>query len=159
MRLIVWNPVNLLSPILFFGCLSACAPSPPHADALIASAKAVVTNHERLFLAGDLDGVMSNFAPDIVVLAPGAPFMEGLDAMREFYASWLASGSFESTTHDYSGAEVVGNGVVLHGIAESTLVPPEGPPIRMVNNFLHVLKPDETGVMKFWRSAFAPPSM
>jgi ketosteroid isomerase-like protein len=119
----------------------------------------VVTNHESLVMAGDLDGVMSNFAPDIVVLAPGSPFMEGLGAMREFYESMLASGSFESTIHDYSGAELVGDVVVLHGVAESTLVPPEGPPIRMVNNFLHVLKSDETGAMKFWRVAFAPPSM
>ncbi len=159
MRLIVRNPMNVLSPILLFGSLLACAPSPPDADALIASAKAVVTNHESEAMAGNLDGVMSNFAPDIVVLAAGAPFVEGLDAMREFYASMLAAGSFESATHEYSGAEVVGDVVVLHGVAESTLVPPEGPSIRMVNNFLHVLKPDEAGVMKFWRVAFAPPSI
>jgi ketosteroid isomerase-like protein len=131
---------------------------PPVSDDLIAQAKAVVARHEAEAMAGNLDGVLTNCTPDIVVLASGAPLVEGLDAMREFYGSLLSAGSFESSTHDYSAAETAGDAVVLHGVARSTLIPPEGPPVPMENNFLMVLKRDEAGLMKFWRVAFAPVS-
>lgn len=132
---------------------------PPVSDDLIAQAKAVVARHEAEAMAGNLEGVLANCAPDIVVLASGAPLVEGLDAMREFYGSLLAAGSFESSTHNYSAAETAGDAVVLHGVARSTLIPPEGPPVPTENNFLMVLRLSEVGLMKFWRVAFAPVSV
>ena len=158
MRSVFRSTLKVLPLTLSLGALFACAPSAPNADALIASAKAVVTDHENVAMAGDLDGVMANCAPDIVVMASGAPLVEGLDAMREFYGGLLAAGSVEFR-HDYSGAAVVGDAVVLHGVSRGTLTPPEGPATPMENNFLMVLKPDEVGEMKIWRVGFAPPSM
>jgi len=158
MRSIVRDPVVVLSPILLFGCLLACAPSPPDADALIASAKDVVTNHESEAMAGNLDGIVANAAEDIVVLAAGAPLVLGRDALREFYEPLLQAASVEFR-HEYSGAEVIGDAVVLYGVSRGTMTPRDGMPAPMVNNFLMILKPDASGVMKLWRVAFAPPSM
>jgi len=148
----------VLTPVFLLGCLSACAPNAPVPEDLIASAKDVIASHEREAMAGNLEGVVGNAAQDIVVLAGGAPLVQGRDAFREFYGPLLAAGSVEFT-HDYAGASVVGDAVVLHGVASGTLTPPEGPPTPMVNNFVIVVKPDENGVMKLWRAAFAPPSM
>jgi ketosteroid isomerase-like protein len=158
MRSLFRSTLSVLPFTLLLGCFAACAPSAPNADDLIASAKAVVADHENVAMAGDLDGVMENCAPDIVVMASGAPLVEGFDAMREFYGGLLAAGSVEFS-HDYSGAAVVGDAVVLHGVSRGTLTPPEGPATPMENNFLMVLKPDEAGELKFWRIGFAPTSM
>jgi ketosteroid isomerase-like protein len=158
MHLFCLKSGRAFSPVLLLGCLSSCAPSPRDTADLIARAKDVIANHEAEAMAGNLDGVMNNCAPDIVVLAAGAPLVEGYDAMREFYGAMLAAGSVEFS-HDYSGAEVVGNAVVLHGVSRGTMHPPEGPPVPMENNFLMVLKADEAGTMKVWRVAFGPVTM
>ena len=150
--------VGVLAPVYVLGCLSACVPSAPADEDLIVRAKDVVASHEREAMAGNLDGVVGNAAQDIVVLAAGAPLVQGRDAFQEFYGHMLEAGSVEFT-HDYSGAEVVGEAVVLYGVAGGTLTPPEGQTVPMQNNFLMVLKPDSTGAMKLWRVAFAPPSM
>lgn len=145
-------------PLLLLGLCCACAPTEPNPDGLIANAKAVITNHEQVAMAGDLDGVMANAAPDVVVLAPGSPLIEGIEAMREFYGGLLSAGSVEFS-HDYSGAAVVGDAVVLHGVARGTVTPPDAPPMPIENNFLMVLKPNAEGIMKVWRLAFGPPAM
>ncbi|MFH1764297.1 MAG: nuclear transport factor 2 family protein [Gemmatimonadota bacterium] len=158
MRLFTRSALRGSFGVFLFGCLTVCAPNQPDADDLIARAKDVIANHEAEAMAGNLDGVVSNCAPDIVVLAAGAPLVEGLDGVRQFYGQLLATGSFEFT-HAYSGAALVGDAVVLHGVARGTLTPPEGPPTPVENNFIMILKPDEAGVMKFWRVSFAPASM
>ena len=135
----------------------SCAPGPPSDEALITSAKEVVASHEREAMAGNLDGVMANCAADIVVMASGAPLVEGLDAMREFYGALLQAASVEFK-HEYSGADVVGDAVVLYGVSRGTMTLPDGTSMPMENNFLMILRPDASGAMKLWRVAFAPPS-
>ena len=121
----------------------------------IDQAKAVVRSHEDFMAAGDLDSIMSNVAEDIVLLAPDSPLIEGKAAMRAVYASFIAMGRWEFG-HDYSGAEVFGDFVMLHGIARGSMTPPEGEPVPLANSFLLTLRRDDTGAFRIWRGAFAP---
>ncbi|MCG6987981.1 MAG: nuclear transport factor 2 family protein [Gemmatimonadetes bacterium] len=124
---------------------------------LLANAKAVVAAHEDAMKAADLERIVANAAEDVVVLVPGAPLIEGRDALRSLYQQLLAAGPGEFK-HDYSGQEVVGDAVVLHGVARGVMPGPDGEATPFANNFILVLKTDGTGKMKFWRVAFGPSS-
>lgn len=123
----------------------------------IEDAKAVAKAHEEYAKAGNLDAVVRNFADDFVGLVPGMPLIKGKDAARTFYAAVLATGKSEFT-HEYDGAEIVGDIVILHGIGKGTLTKPDSSVTPFANNFILVLKYQSDGTMKFWRGAFAPNS-
>jgi len=122
---------------------------------MIAAAKDVMRSHEEFAAAGDLEGVLSNAANDIVLLTAGVELVEGKDSFRDFYEGLLALGSWQFD-HDYGGADVLGDAVVLHGVARGTLTPPEGEPSSFANNFVLVLRSQPDGSLKVWRVAFAP---
>jgi uncharacterized protein (TIGR02246 family) len=121
----------------------------------IDQAKAVIRSHEVYMAAGDLDGVMGNMAEDVVMVAPDSPLIEGKDAIRAAYTSFIAMGHWDFG-HQYSGAEVIGDCVMLHGIARGRLTPPEGEPVPLTNNFMLTLRRDDSGTLRVWRGAFAP---
>lgn len=126
------------------------------ADA-IAEAKAVIESHERYAMAGDLDAVMTNVDEDIVMLAGGAPLVEGAAAFRAFYAGIIESGELDFG-HDYSGAELFGGLVTLHGVSRGSIVPPNGEAVPFENSFIHLLRRGDDGRLRVWRAAFAPSS-
>jgi len=120
-------------------------------------AKAVMAAHDRAANSGDLDAVMANIDDEIVALAPDRSLLEGRESFRAFYAemlehSWPGTGD---VAHHFSGAEENGSVVVLHGVAKGCLRPPGRVPVAVANNFLILLKPDETGAYKIWRAAFS----
>lgn len=120
----------------------------------IDEARAVVTSHEEYSRSGDLDGVVSNAAEDIVMFAPDTPLIQGKDAFRSFYESLLGMGRWDFR-HEYHGGEVSGDTVFLHGVARGTITPPAGDAAPFANNFFLVLKRVD-GKFKVWRAAFAP---
>jgi ketosteroid isomerase-like protein len=152
-------PTNSLARSALFSVLSlafvACATTPISQHAAIDDAKSVIQSHERFAGTGDLDGVMSNVADDIVVLADEIPLIKGRTAFREFYGGFMRAGTFD-LRHDYEGAEVVGNTVLLHGVARGNFVPSNGRPVPFANNFILVLKRQPNSRFQFWRIAFAP---
>ena len=121
----------------------------------VEAAKEVLRSHEAFAMQGDLDGVMTNIAEDIVVLASGASLVEGRDAFRGFYGAVLEAGDQEFG-HDYGGGESIGDVVVLHGISRGTVTSPEGGVTHFANNFIHALRRDDGGQFKIWRASFAP---
>jgi uncharacterized protein (TIGR02246 family) len=122
---------------------------------LIAEAKALITNHEQLFEAGDLDAVMANFAEDAVMLGLETPVLTGKQVLRNFYRGIMEMGIW-SFRHDYSGADVVDGTVLLYGVAYGTHMPSNGSlPTKFANNFFIVTK-RESGRMVAWRAAFVP---
>jgi len=121
----------------------------------IAEAKAVIRSHEEYSMAGDLEAVLTNVSDDVVMFAAGASLIEGILAFREFYGSMLASGDLKFG-HDYSGAAVVGEVVVLHGVSRGTVTSPQGEVHDFANNFIHVLRRESDGVLRVWRGSFAP---
>jgi ketosteroid isomerase-like protein len=120
----------------------------------IEEAKAVVRSHEEYAAAGDVDGVVSNMAEDVVLLAPDVPLMEGKEGVRAAYEMFFSMGDLKFS-HNYSGAEEIGGMVILHGIARGSMTPREGEPVPLANNFILTLKRDESGAFRFWRGAFA----
>jgi len=145
------NTSLLLVCFTVLGCASTNVPQ----NSAIDEAKAVVQSHERFARAGDLDGIMSNVAEDIVVLADETPLIKGKAAFRDVYAGYLKAGTFDFR-HDYEGAAVVANTVLLHGVARGNFIPPSGQPSPFANNFILVLKRQPDGRFQFWRIAFAP---
>ncbi len=126
-----------------------------HDASAIDEAKTVIASHEQFAKAGDLDGIMTNVADDVVMLAPDAPLVQGRDAFREFYTGLLGLGQWDFG-HDYEGTEVVDDTVLLHGIARGTLTLNDGDTTPLANNFLLVLRRQADGRLRFWRGAFAP---
>ncbi len=121
----------------------------------IEEAKAVISAHEGLFAAGDIDGVMSNMDEDVTVLAADCPPAEGHEAVRSLYESLLALGSWEFS-HDYSPATVVADLVVLHGVARGSLTQDGAQSVAFANNFLIVMRRGTDGQYRAWRASFAP---
>jgi len=116
-------------------------------------AKVLIADHEMKASEGDLDSIVINFAQDIVMLAADAPLVVGIDAFREFYAGLLQTGKL-IFTHDYTGAEVMGDSVVLYGVARGTIEPVSGDVESFANNFIITVKQTSNG-LKIWRAAFA----
>jgi ketosteroid isomerase-like protein len=124
-------------------------------SSLIAEAKTLIQDHERLFESGDLDAVMRNFADDVVVMALDTPVLAEKAALRNFYAGLMGLGVW-SFRHDYTGEEAVESCVFLHGVARGTHTPRNGDaPFSFANNFLIVTR-EVGGRMLVWRAAFMP---
>jgi len=140
---------------IFVLTVTSWAAAPASQLSWIDEAKAVIKSHEAFARSGDLDGIMSNIADDVVLIAPGTPLVQGKTAMRELYAGFLKGGTFDMG-HDYAGAEVVANIVVLHGVARGKFVPGSGEPAPFANNFLLILKRQPNGRFQVWRIAFGP---
>jgi ketosteroid isomerase-like protein len=121
----------------------------------VEQAKAVLASHETLVISGNLDGILENMAEDIVVLAPDAPLVVGREATRQLYVGILGMGAWDAT-HHYDGAEVVGDLVILHGVARGTLSSEGGVAAEIANNFILTLRKETDGNYRVWRAAFAP---
>lgn len=126
-------------------------------DSAVQDAKSMIESHEQYAKAADLDMIMTNVSEDVVVLVPGIPLVEGKKAFREFYDGLLKMGNLDFD-HDYHGSEVIGNTVVLHGVANGSITPKDSESNEFANNFVLVLKYDSDGKIKFWRVAFASSS-
>ncbi len=64
----------------------------------MASTKEVLDHHVKCFVAGDLDGVLSDYAADAVLFTPNGP-LRGPAAIRPFFAAMLAEFGQPGTTH------------------------------------------------------------
>jgi len=53
------------------------------------STKDVVENHLKCFGEGDLNGILSDYAPDAVMFTPDGP-LRGADAMRPLFQAMIA---------------------------------------------------------------------
>jgi ketosteroid isomerase-like protein len=122
----------------------------------IDAAKAVVASHEQLCRDCDLPGVLTNIADDVVMVVPNAPLVEGKAAFEQTYSSLFSMGRWDFE-HDYAGAKVVGDVVILHGVSRGAFTPNEGEPAPIENNFLLILKRIGKS-FKVWRGGFGPVS-
>jgi len=55
----------------------------------MASTKDVLDNHLRCFSKGDLEGILSDYAPSAVMFTPDGP-LRGADAMRPLFQALIA---------------------------------------------------------------------
>jgi len=61
----------------------------PTAGRQAASAKAVVEQHLKCFFEGDLNGILSDYAPGAVFFTPDGP-LRGLDEIRPLFQAMIA---------------------------------------------------------------------
>ena len=140
--------------------LAACQPAATELteeqmSAAVEQAKAVLASHEALVRSADLDGILQNMSEDVVALAPDAPLVVGREATRQLYVGMLGMGVWDMT-HHYDGADVVGDLVILYGVARGSLTPEGGVAAEFANNFILTLRKETDGNYRVWRAAFAP---
>jgi ketosteroid isomerase-like protein len=70
----------------------------------VEAAKAVIASHEQLCRDGDLAGVLTNIADDVVLVVPNTPLVAGKAAFEQVYSNLFSMGRWDFE-HDYSGAE------------------------------------------------------
>jgi ketosteroid isomerase-like protein len=64
----------------------------------VPSTKDILDHHVRCFAAGDLEGILSDYAPEAVLFTPDGP-LKGSDGMRPFFEAMLAEFGKPGTTH------------------------------------------------------------
>lgn len=50
------------------------------------SVEQVIARHKAAFVAGDIDALLADYAPDAVMMMRGSPPLVGIDAIRQTYA-------------------------------------------------------------------------
>jgi hypothetical protein len=64
-------------------------PGPTKEDQELASTKSVIDNHLKCFGQGDLQGILSDYAPGAILFTPAGP-LRGADAIRPLFQSMIA---------------------------------------------------------------------
>jgi ketosteroid isomerase-like protein len=67
----------------------AIKPEPLPEDRAIASTKSVIDHHLQCFGEGDLEGILSDYAPDAVLFTPAGP-LKGEAAIRPLFQAMIA---------------------------------------------------------------------
>ena len=122
----------------------------------VAAAKAVIASHEQFCREGDLAGVLTNIADDVVLVVPNTPLVAGRASFEQVYSDLFIMGRWDFD-HDYSGADVVGDVVIFYGVARGTFTPNEGESSLLENNFLLIAK-HSGGSLELWKGGFGTAS-
>ena len=84
----------------------------------MASTKEVLGHHLQCFGAGDLDGLLSDYAPGAVLFTPVGP-LKGADAMRPLFQALLAEFGKPGTVADVKQQSVEGDYAYVLWTAET----------------------------------------
>jgi len=121
--------------ILTSTILCGCAAAPPAFDAAAESAKLMQRDSTWAALATagkDLEGIVSYWTDDAVVMEPGQPAVEGKTAIHEFVKQSLATPGFR--IHWVSQRPVFsadGSMAYMRGTDEMTVPGPKGAPMTL----------------------------
>lgn len=115
-------------------------------------------------VAGDVEVVMAQYADEAVVLAPGAPMLEGAQAIRDMFAPWLSTSPPSSMTLDSETITVAGSGDYAHAVGTFAIggTDPNGVEYSDDGKFVAVWKNvdgDWRMVADIWNSDNPPPGM
>ena len=115
-------------------------------------------------VAGDVETVMAQYADDAIVLPPGAPMLEGSQAIREMFAPWLSSSPPSSMTLDSETIVVAGSGDYAHAVGTFTISGTEPNGVQYSDNGKFVAVWRNVGgdwkmVADIWNSDNPPPGM
>ncbi len=80
--------------------------------------KEVVDNHLRCFGKGDLNGILSDYAPMAILLTPDRP-VEGVDAIRQLFKSLLAEFAKPGSSFKLKHQSIKGNYAYILWTAET----------------------------------------
>lgn len=103
---------------------------------------------------GDLDGFMSNIAPDIKLMMPNSSTISGADSMRLVFGNLFQSYNIEFQ-HQLLEIHVIQDFVIERGNGIGTMIPKtDGEPIPVNNKYLHVWEKQIDGSWKILWSMF-----
>jgi len=80
--------------------------------------EAVVNNHLQRFLDGDLQGVVSDYAPDAVMIAPTG-VLRGVDSIRPLFEALIAEFARPGATFDLQQQVVENDLAYIRWVAET----------------------------------------
>jgi len=123
-----------LLPVFFF--LAACATASPQPAN---DAEGAIASMNRDFMAavaaGNVDGMMTIYAPDAVLMPPNAPPQNGVDAIRKFWSGFLTNGSVSLALHDDRVVQSCDQAAEI-GHYEVTITAKGGAPIQDTGKFM-----------------------
>jgi quercetin dioxygenase-like cupin family protein/ketosteroid isomerase-like protein len=91
----------------------------------------VRTQHVAAVNAGDVDAALAVFAPDVAVMPPGQPALQG-SSLRAWYTHMFANFSVQEFGIRPDAVEQYGSAVIEHGNWSATLLPRNGSPRQPV---------------------------
>jgi len=84
----------------------------------MASTKDVLDHHIKCFGTGDLEGILSDYAPDAVLFTPDGP-LKGVDAMSPWFQAMFAEFGKPGTTFSMKQQSIVGDYAYVLWTAET----------------------------------------
>lgn len=84
----------------------------------MASSRDVLDHHVRCFGAGDLEGLLADYAPDAVLFTPGGPLRSAAE-IRGFFKAMITEFGKPGTTFSMTHTSVVGEYVYVLWAAET----------------------------------------
>jgi uncharacterized protein (TIGR02246 family) len=95
--------------LFLINCGMSCVLAVTASPLMAAPPKSSQACWQPAFEAGDADAVAQCYAPDAVMWLPGAPMMQGRDAIRAGYADFFAASTIKSVTLNELGQVSHGN--------------------------------------------------
>jgi uncharacterized protein (TIGR02246 family) len=95
--------------LLLINCVMSCVLAVTASPLMAAPPKSSQACWQPAFEAGDADAVAQCYAPDAVMWLPGAPMMQGRDAIRAGYVDFFAASAIKSVTLNELGKVSHGN--------------------------------------------------
>ena len=152
-----------LGVLLSIGCAPAQEPEPVDTSADVAAINELITREIAMFSSGDLTQVSAIFAPDVVVMPPNEPAIQGRDALE----SW-ANGIHEQFTVEgrYANSDVsVSGDLAVHRFTGELSMTSKagGEAMSETIKGLHVLRRQADGswliTQDVWNADQPPPAM
>src|SRR6476660_9911306 len=84
----------------------------------MASTKEVLDHHLRCFANGDLQGILSDYAPDAVLFTPDGP-LRGVDEIRPLFEAMLAEFGKPGASHSMKHESIEGDYAYVLWTAET----------------------------------------
>jgi uncharacterized protein (TIGR02246 family) len=141
----------LLAVLLALGLCGCASRLPDHTKADEAAVRRTIAGVEQQINQGDL-GFVNVFANDAIIIAPSAPDIVGLDAIRKMYTDMMKQASM--TVH-FSTEEVAVTGDMAYEHGTYTLRIADKATGRVVqdakNKHVHIFKRQPDGTWKTWR--------
>jgi ketosteroid isomerase-like protein len=82
--------------------------NPTKENRAMASTKDVLDHHLKCFGEGDLESILSDYAPDAVLFTPDGP-LKGVDAIRPFFQAMLAEFGKPGTSFSMKHTSIEGD--------------------------------------------------
>jgi len=106
--------------------------------------------YEQASMAGDTEALTSLYSDDAIVMAPGMPRAEGIDAVRTAYQQMYAAGAPTTASIEPGTVFVSASGDVAYEAGSYTFTGtgPDGSEFTDSGKYLAVWKPNATGEWK-----------